>query len=254
MISLSSTDTGSGAPILLIHGFPFHQQIWEDYVGRLSDSFRVLTVDLPGFGKSPALLSPFNLGQVADTLFSFISSKNLNALSILGHSLGGYVALDMVEKRPELFSSLVLFHSTAYADSDEKKESRTKVVDFVRKNGALPFTSGFIPPLFADPTHPAIKKVTQIASQATAEAVIGYTLAMRERKDQIKTLENFKNPTLFLAGESDPGIPVDSIRKQAASCQKPEIHIFEKVAHMGMFEKPAETAAKIKGFLMKSNT
>ncbi|WP_276368554.1 alpha/beta hydrolase [Chryseolinea sp. H1M3-3] len=254
MINLSSTDTGSGEPILLIHGFPFHQLIWEEYVGRLSDSFRVLTVDLPGFGKSPSLPSPFSLGQVADTLLSFIASKNLNALSIVGHSLGGYVALAMVEKRPELFSSLVLFHSTAYADSDEKKESRTKVIDFVRKNGALPFTSGFIPPLFADPTHPAIKKVTEIASQATAEAVIGYTVAMRERKDQIKTLESFKNPTLFLAGESDPGIPVDSIRKQAASCQKPEIHIFEKVAHMGMFEKPAETASKIKGFVMKSNT
>jgi pimeloyl-ACP methyl ester carboxylesterase len=159
----------------------------------------------------------------------------------------------MVKNSPESFASLVLFHSTAYADSAEKKESRSKVVEFVQKNGALPFASGFIPPLFFNPTHPAIERVRRIASEATSEAVIGYTLAMKDRPDHIKTLEVFKNPTLFLAGKNDPGIPVDSIIKQAAHCQKGEIHIFENVSHMGMLEKPEGTASKIKDFLSKPN-
>lgn len=254
MTTLFSQEQGNGEPILFIHGFPFHQEIWDDYTEKFSDEFRVIRVDLPGFGKSTALNSPFTLEHVADTLLDFIVRKKLHAVNIVGHSLGGYVALAMVKKSPNLFTSLVLFHSTAYADSVEKRESRSKVVEFVKKNGALPFSSGFIPPLFANPTHSAIEKVKQIASQATAEAVIGYTLAMRDRPDQIKTLESFENPTLFLAGEKDPGIPVESVYKQAAHCQKPEIHIFDKVAHMGMFERPDETAAKIKGFLRKTHT
>jgi pimeloyl-ACP methyl ester carboxylesterase len=253
MTPLYSREKGKGKPVLLIHGFPFHQEIWDGYVERLSDEFRVITIDLPGFGKSEPLKSPFTLEQVANTLLAFLGEKDLKKINIVGHSLGGYVALEMVKNSPELFASLVLFHSTAYADSAEKRASRSKVVDFVQKNGALPFSSGFIPPLFFNPTHPAIEWVKQIASEATSEAVIGYSLAMKDRPDHIKTLEVFKNPTLFLAGKNDPGIPVDSIIKQAAHSQKGEIHIFDSVSHMGMLEKPEGTASKIKDFLSKPN-
>ncbi len=253
MTTIFSREEGKGKPILLIHGFPFHQEIWDGYVERLSDEFRVILVDLPGFGKSAPLKSPFTLDQIATTLLDFVAENNLKKINLVGHSLGGYVALAMVKKRPDLFASLVLFHSTAYPDSVEKRESRSKVVEFVQKNGALPFSSGFIPPLFFNPTHPAIERVKQIASQATSEAVIGYTLAMKDRPDQLKTLEVFENPTLFLAGKNDPGIPPDSIAKQATHCQKGEIHIFDNVSHMGMLEKPEETAAKIKEFLSKPN-
>lgn len=254
MTALSFQEQGDGKPVILIHGFPFHQGIWDDYIERFSDQFRVITVDLPGFGKSPSLPAPFTLDQVADSLLTFIADKGIKKVALVGHSLGGYVALSMVEKNAALFSSLVLFHSTAYADAPEKKESRSKVVEFVKKNGAVAFTTSFIPPLFVNQKHPAIEKVKSIAGQATAESVIGYTLAMRDRSEQIKTLENFENPTLFLAGSKDPGIPVDSVLKQASYCQNPEIDILEEVGHMGMFEKPAQTADKIKGFLSKSDT
>lgn len=254
MNSVFSQERGSGAPLLLIHGFPFHQGLWEGYAEIFSDQFHVITVDLPGFGRSPLPKTPFSLDQIAGTLLNFLSDKSLTDVVIVGHSLGGYIALSMVKRSPELFRALVLFHSTAYADSPEKKESRTKVVDFVKKNGALPFTSGFIPPLFASHNHPAIKRVRKIASEAGAEAVIGYSLAMKDRQDHIKTLESFKNPTLFLAGKNDPGIPPESIVKQAGHCQKPEIHILEDVAHMGMFEKPEATATEIKDFLSKTHT
>lgn len=254
MIPVFSREQGSGTPLLFIHGFPFHQGIWEGYTERFSHQFRVITVDLPGFGRSPQLSTPFSLDQVAATLLGFLTDQSLHNVVIVGHSLGGYVALSMIKQNADLFRSLVLFHSTAYADSPEKKESRTKVVDFVKKNGALPFTSGFIPPLFANPNHPAVERVRNIASEASAQAVIGYSLAMKDRKDHVKTLESFKNPTLFLAGKNDPGIPPESIVKQAAHCQKPEIHILDDVAHMGMFESPETTATEIKDFVSKTHT
>ena len=254
MIPISSREYGSGTPVILIHGFPFHQGLWEGYVERFSDQFQVITIDLPGFGKSPLLASTFSIDQVAEALVSFVTEKNISRATLVGHSLGGYVALSMIKRNADLFRSLVLFHSTAYADAAEKKESRMKVVEFVKKKGALPFTSGFIPPLFADQNHPAIGRVRNIAAEASSEAVIGYSLAMKDRQDHIKTLESYKNPTLFLAGKNDPGIPPNSIVKQAAHCQKPEIHILDHVAHMGMLEKPEETASKIKDFVLKTHT
>jgi pimeloyl-ACP methyl ester carboxylesterase len=228
-----------------------HQDVWNDFGNRFADSYKVITLDLPGFGKSSILPSPFSIEQVAEQVIKVLVEKEIFNSAIIGHSLGGYVAIEMVRQRPDLFSAIVLFHSTAYADSPEKKESRTKVIEFVEKNGALAFVSNFVNPLFAHPGHPGLEMIREIASQSSRDAVIGYTRAMRDRPDQTKTLKSFKKPTLFLGGDRDPGIPVTAIREQATFSQRPEIHILPGVAHMGMIEKPDEVAAKIMGFLSK---
>jgi pimeloyl-ACP methyl ester carboxylesterase len=252
MTNLFSKQRGEGKPIILIHGFPMHQGVWDDFAERFVNSNTVITVDLPGFGKSPILPFSFSLDQVAEQMLRYLSEKEILDSVVIGHSLGGYVALAMIEKSQALFSGIGLFHSTAYADSAEKKESRTKVIEFVKKNGALAYTTNFIAPLFADPRHVGIEKVKRIAVQSSAEAVIGYSTAMRERHDQTKTLKSFKKPTLFLAGDKDPGIPVETVFKLAGESQRPDIHILRDVGHMGMFEKPDEAATKIKAFLSKT--
>jgi pimeloyl-ACP methyl ester carboxylesterase len=251
MSNLFFRQRGEGKAILFIHGFPMHQGIWEDFGQRHADTHRVITIDLPGFGKSPILPHSFTLDQVAEQVLRAVSEMKLLDPVIVGHSLGGYVALSMISQRPDLFSGIGLFHSTAFADSEEKKQSRDKAVDFVEKNGVRVFTTNFIAPLFADPRNKGIEIVKGIAVQSSAEAVTGYTKAMRNRPDQIKTLKNFKKPTLFIAGDKDQGIPVESIYKQALYCQYPEIHILRDTAHMGMFEKPEEASDKIKHFLNK---
>jgi len=251
MADLFFEQRGKGRNLILLHGFPMHHKIWDLFGGRFTNSNTVITPDLPGFGKSPLLAAGFSLADVADQLIQFVIDKSFEDSVLIAHSLGGYVALAMVEKTPDLFAGLGLFHSTAYADSEEKKQSRNKAIEFINKNGAMAFATNFITPLFSDPHHPAIESVKSIAAESEKGAVIGYTMAMRDRPDQTKTLKSFKKPTLFLAGEKDPGIPVDSIHRQAAACQNPEIHVLSNVAHMGMFERPEEAAEKINRFLSK---
>jgi pimeloyl-ACP methyl ester carboxylesterase len=172
---------------------------------------------------------------------------------MVGHSLGGYVALAMVRQKPDLFPGLVLFHSTALADTEEKKESRNKVLDFISNKGVEAFTSNFIPPLFADQKHPAIQKTRKIAVEATLEAVVNYTKAMRDRVDQTGLLLDFHKPILIISGVKDAGIPVDSIKKQAAISAKVEAHFLDDTGHMGMFEKKEITLGLIEDFVRKSN-
>lgn len=228
-----------------------HQAIWEDFAERFVSGNKVITFDLPGFGKSPSLPFSFSLEQVAERVLQFLKDEGILNSVVIGHSLGGYVALAMIEKIPDMFAGLGLFHSTAYADSPQKRDSRAKVIEFVEKNGALAFTTNFIAPLFADPRHKGIDIVKKIAAQSSSEAVIGYTQAMRDRRDYRKTLKNFKKPTLFLAGDKDLGLPIETIFQQASESQHPEIHILRDVGHMGMFEKPEEAATRIKTFLSK---
>ena len=249
MSRLSFKQQGSGKPIILLHGFPMNQRVWDDFVPLLSDHYNVITVDLPGFGESPLPQLPFTIDQVADIVLDWISTEKTLGSTIIGHSLGGYVALAMAKKRPDLFSGLGLFHSTALADTEEKKESRLKVVEFIGKNGVLAFTSNFIPPLFADQNHKAINKVREIAIQSTHDAVTGYTLAMRNRPDRTSVLKKLEMPVLFLAGEADPGIPVNSILEQAKRCKFPQVHVLKHVAHMGMFENPEVSVNHLRSFV-----
>jgi pimeloyl-ACP methyl ester carboxylesterase len=253
MSKISFSVRGSGFPVILLHGFPFNQNIWSTFAEQLSPYGKIYTPDLPGLGKSEILSDKFSIQDVADALVAWAGIRGIERCTVIGHSLGGYVALAMARRQPSLCESFGLFHSTALPDSQEKKESRTKSVGFIEKNGAEAFTANFIEPLFIDHNNPAIPFVRDIAKQASAQAVIAYTLAMRDRPGHEELLKEFPRPILFLAGEKDQGIPVDSIHKQAALCQKPEIRTLKSSAHMGMFEEPKESLSVIGDFIARSS-
>jgi pimeloyl-ACP methyl ester carboxylesterase len=254
MPPINFTERGTGDQVVvLIHGFPFNQKIWDDFAERLSVDFKVLTPDLPGFGESHPLNTPLTLQAVAEALWKWLGALGIKDIIVIGHSLGGYVALAMSSLKPSQVSRLVLFHSTAYPDSEEKKENRNKVVDFIKKNGVLAFTSNFITSLFAKPDDPAITAVRSIAVQATENVVVQYTLAMRDRPDQTGLLREFPKPIMIISGEKDQGISVDSVKKQEALSKLIELHVLSEAAHMGMFEKPEETLRLIRNFVAQSN-
>lgn len=251
MSELSFRVRGNGFPVILLHGFPMNQNIWDSFADKLALHYKVYTVDLPGFGGSPMPLDQLSIDQVAKKILDWIDHEGLLRSVIIGHSLGGYIVLAMAEQSPEKFQGIGLFHSTALADTEEKRQSRSKVIDFVQTNGALAFTSNFIAPLFANPHHPAIACVRELSSEATDEAVVKYTLAMRDRSDRTAFLKAFLNPILFIAGEKDAGIPVESIAYQASLCLQPSLQILKDVAHMGMVEDEARTLAIVEDFVEK---
>lgn len=251
MSSIYFRELGSGFPVVLIHGFPFTNQIWDSFAQRLAEDFHVITPDLPGFGHSGLPLENLTIDSVAEILLNWLREKKILRSIIIGHSLGGYVTLAMAKRAPDMFNAIGIFHSTASADSEEKKESRDKVIEFITKNGVEKFTSNFIGPLFADPHHPAIKIIQSIAVQAKEKTVKAYTLAMRNRPDSTSVLSEFKKPILFIAGEKDGGIPVDSIKKQSTLNSHSELHILKGVAHMGMVESENQTVEIIRRFIKK---
>ena len=243
------TDNGKGFPVIFLHGFCETHEIWSAFSAGLSKDFRILCLDLPGFGKSKILNAGFSITDVGKQLIQFIDALEIQECIIIGHSLGGYVLLAMAEQRPQLFKALGLFHSTAFADADEKKLSRNKVIEFVIKHGVEPFIQSFIPPLFYDQGNPSIQEVVNLASKTKLETLVGYTKAMRDRPARIHVITNFPGPILFIGGEKDGGISAESIKQQAALTSQSIVHILPAVAHMGMFETSDLTMKKIHRFL-----
>lgn len=248
MTKLSFYEKGKGKPILLIHGFPMNAGIWEKFSTPLTSSFRVITVDLPGFGASPLPANSFSIEDVGDIVLENLRDRDVKEIVAIGHSLGGYVVLAMAKKKPDLFPGFGLLHSTALADSTEKRESRNKVIEFIKKNGAVAFTSNFIAPLFANPNHPDVPFVREMNMKTSEETLLAYTRAMRDRPDQTDFLKQYNGRILFLAGDKDPGIPTESVRQQADQARHSLIKIVTEQSHMSLIEDVQTSSAIVYDF------
>jgi pimeloyl-ACP methyl ester carboxylesterase len=107
--AVSVNETGKGEPLVLLHGLGTTQQIWSLVTGRLAASRRVITVDLPGFGESAPVGDGFDLDEVTDRLARALAAHRVTApFDLVGHSLGGAVALTLAANRPRLIRRLVL--------------------------------------------------------------------------------------------------------------------------------------------------
>jgi pimeloyl-ACP methyl ester carboxylesterase len=160
---------------------------------------------------------------------------------IVGHSMGGYIGLAFAEKYPELLSSLALVHSSAFADSEEKKANRLKSIEFIKKNGAFEFLKAVIADLFSETwTASNMDKVELQIEKSRAfsdEATIAYYRAMIDRPDRTHVLKSFTKPILFIIGEHDKAILFEQSMQQCYLPAISHVHILRHSAHMGMLEE-----------------
>jgi pimeloyl-ACP methyl ester carboxylesterase len=236
MSPLFFREEGAGTPIVFIHGFCETGEIWNEFVKPLVKDFRVLLPDLPGFGNSQALPDPFTIDDVATAVSSWLQGLRIESAIIVGHSLGGYVALSLAKSSPSLVKGFCLFHSTAFPDSQEKKNNRTKVMRFVKARGALPFIETFVPGLFYDKNDPSIPIVFEIAAKTNVSSIIAYSGAMRERPSRMDLIENTEIPMLIIAGVEDSLMPLKTGREMAKMARNCTFLELPKTGHMGFFE------------------
>jgi pimeloyl-ACP methyl ester carboxylesterase len=245
MRTLFCEKIGTGSPLVFLHGFCETHQIWDSFIEELTPHFTILLFDLPGFGSSRPLNRQFTIDEVGREVIAELDHLKIDSCVVVGHSLGGYVALAMQSIRPTLFAGIVLFHSTVFADSEEKKLNRDKTIDFVEKYGVAPFVETFVPNLFYSNAHPAISLVFQMALSTPQQVLINYTMAMRDRP----TCENLTGyKALILAGNHDSVVPLTVSKKMASLPNKPALVCLPSSGHMGMFEDKPDALNAIAGF------
>lgn len=251
MSSIYFKEAGAGPAVVFLHGFCDTHELWTDFIKPFTANCRVITPDLPGFGRSERLPLPFSIDQVGDALAKWLADRQLGPVILIGHSLGGYVSLSLLERHSQLLSGLVLFHSTPREDKPERKAIRNKVIEFVRQNGVAPYVTTLVPGLFARPSDPMIDSTRTRMMGTTLEALIGYAEAMRDRPDRTATFVASEIPLLLIGGIKDSLISIEDLRdlsKMASNCE-----IFEapEAAHMGIFEAKSQCQVAISRFIAR---
>jgi pimeloyl-ACP methyl ester carboxylesterase len=249
------TDKGTGPVVVLLHGFCESKDIWISFAKQLATSHRVICPDLPGFGESILDRDDISMEWFAEQLHALMMQLNIRSFTFIGHSLGGYVGLAYAATYMQHLTGLCLFHSTAYADSGERKENRNKTIAFIEKYGADMFTQSFIEPLFLlknrDRLKNDIAELKRIAKQSSQKGIIATTKAMRDRTDRTQVLALATFPILLIGGKNDATIPISSLQKLAQLSPLIDLACIDECGHMGMFEQKEKTFEVLKEFLEK---
>ena len=243
---------GNGKTIILIHGFGEDGEIWNNQVEFLKERYRVIIPDLPGSGKS-ALINDMSIEGMAEVIKELLAIEEIQDGVTFGHSMGGYITLALAEKYPETLPAFGLVHSSAYPDSEEKKATRLKSIEFMKNNGGYKFLKTSIPGLFSSEWSMKNGQITgaliERGKAFTTEALIHYYQAMYNRPDRTTVLKNFKGPILFISGIYDIAAPFNESLQQCYLPQCSHIHILRNCAHMGMLEDPQKVNQAIDSFL-----
>lgn len=254
MIAYTRSGQGSNA-VVLIHGFGEDSSIWNSLRSLLEPHYTLVIPDLPGTGNSePA--EQLSIEQMAVAIASVLEKEKLSKATILGHSMGGYIALAFAELFADKLSALGLIHSTAFADTETKLEARRKSIKFIEKHGAKAFLDSSTPNLFAEANRESMAHtITQQAASAhyiSNEALIAFTKAMMARPDRTDILKTAEFPVLFILGREDQAVPFNDTMQQVYLPELSYIYILDKSGHMGMLEEPSLFQKAVQEFLTET--
>lgn len=244
---------GKGTAVVFLHGFCEDSRLWDEFKTDLIDEkYRVVVIDLPGSGQSD-VIPDITIEEMAEVTAGVLEELKLEKVVLIGHSMGGYVSLAFAEKYPDRLLGLGLFHSQAMPDSEEKKQGRQKSMDFIRRQGSALFVKQTIPGLFApkfiNGNTFLIEKLTFRASRYEAEGLIAALGAMKGRPDRSEVLREISCPVLFIIGKQDTAVPLENSMAQTALPKVADIHVLDKVGHMGMFEATKQTQTIVRQFV-----
>lgn len=267
---------GKGQPVMLVHGFAEDGSVWENQVEYLKNKFQLIIPDLPGSGRSARpeqqVIGRMNVAgssekgssssdhvqwtmeYFAECMRAVLDHENLDQVIMIGHSMGGYITLAFAEKYPNRLKAFGLFHSTAFADSEEKKATRRRGIEFINEHGPVKFLEQSVPNLFSQEFKKqqphTVQKILARFTNFTAQSLVSYYEAMMVRPDRTGVLRNFPRPILFILGKYDTTVPFEQGLQQSYMPGLGYIHILEHSAHMGMYEEPALSNAFIEKFLL----
>lgn len=244
------TDSGKGNPVVLLHGFLENSTMWNHFVPKIAENNRVICIDLLGHGKTGCLGYIHTMELMADVVEAVLNQLKIKKSILIGHSMGGYVALAFAEKNTDAISGLCLMNSTSMADSKEKQENRDRAIVAVKQNHRtfvrMAIANLFRPKnrtIFSDRVNDVINGALQTPLQGIIAALEG--MKIRKNREFLLRTHTFKK--LMVIGKKDPALDYLSLIEQVKNT---DVKIVEfPDGHMSHIENEGKLFQEIMHFI-----
>ena len=247
---LSYTDFGKGSAVVLLHGFLENSTMWSDVIPVLSKTNRVIAIDLLGHGKTDCVGYVHSMELMAEAVEAVLKSLRIRKIKLIGHSMGGYVALAFAEKNPDAIKALCLMNSTSLNDDEERKELRARANKMVQTNFKNMVRMSFTN-LFGEESRTKFKPEMELAlNEALKTPVQGYIACqegMRMRPNRIEVLQNNNFKKLIIIGKKDPVLDYETLLNEARTTNS-ETVVFDD-GHMSHIENKEELIEALRRFV-----
>ena len=240
--------------LVFLHGFLESAKMWEEFTVSFQRGYNVVCLDLPGHASVPVINKNHTMSLMADFVQDRLVELKISEAIFIGHSMGGYVALEIGKKYPDLVKGICMFFSTAADDLPQKKIDRDRAARVVEKNHQI-FIKEAIPFLFAEENKirlsKKIKSQTQLALKTPIKGIISCLAGMRDRQSNIDYLHQAPFPIQYIVGKKDPVILIDSLGIQLDAKSVIDVELIENCGHMGHIEEPEQCKKALTRFFNK---
>ena len=258
---------GAGASVVLLHGFPLDRTVWDEQFDALGAAgARVIRIDLRGCGESEPSDGPALMEALAGDVAGVLEALHVERAALVGHSIGGYVALAFFRMYEERVAGLALVASHVAEDASrnasadpaqrELAAGRDDLAARLERDGTMDAAvESYLPRYFAPSAYrerpELVERVRAIMQRQNARGCAQLVRGMKERLDSHDLLEDVRVPALVIAGAQDVYLKPQTLRETAAAMGGAAFVELDGVGHLPMLEAPAETANALATFAQR---
>ena len=242
-------DEGKGFPLVLVHGFLGSSKMWEPQINFFKDYFRVITPDLPGFGKSNQAKPHNNIQTIANLLLDCLDEKKIDQFYLLGHSMGGMIVQEMAKKRGDKISKLVCYSTGPRGEMPGRFETVEQSRKNLKKKGLETTAKNIVKTWFVKGENAKYFDICIEAGKQTSIETVDNALIAFKNWNGVDTLRNIKNETLIVWGDKDKSYNLEQIRTLEKNIVKNKLVIFKNCAHNVHLEQPDKFNKTIRDYL-----
>ena len=230
-------DEGKGFPLVLVHGFLGSSTMWRPQIDFFKEKFRVITPDLPGFGKSNKAKTHNSIYSVSNLMLDCLEKKKISKFHLLGHSMGGMVVQEMAKKRGDRISKLICYSTGPIGEMPGRFETVDTSRENLKKNGLKTTARNIAKTWFVKGENAKYFDVCiESGTQASIEAADNSLIAFKNWNG-VDTLKNIKNKTLIIWGDKDKSYNYEQVKTLEKKITNSSLIVFYGCAHNVHLEK-----------------
>lgn len=235
---------GEGRPLLLIHGYPLNAELFAKQREELAREFKVITLDLRGFGKSTAPDSDVSISAYAKDVVGLLDHLKIEKAIIGGHSMGGMTALELYELAPDRVAGLILIDTTAKPAPIVGEHLWRGFAAQAQEKGVESITSALVAEMLTGESRRSDQELVgtleAMVKAASVNGAVGGGEALAKRPDNTELLSEIEVPVLILVGIEDTVTPVALSEEMKEAIPNATLKIIDGASHASIIEKPRE--------------